>query len=577
MMRKVLIPICIAVVLFLQFGAPVLATPAMLSLDRSRWPSDQALGNQAPQPVGMVAAPSAALAASCTAKDTLPASVLPAARNTFTLSLPVVLQCFKPMKIAPFGVTIAALHQITSTTAATGQVGALTGDQYRAHLDAAFPTLVEALRDSGAGWTRLYLQWQEIERNAPIAGIPVYDWSWYDPKVQAISGAGVQIVATVGSPPAWAAGSTQCGPFLPGRQADFIRFLKDLVTRYKYAPYNVKHWEIVNEPDYAYPTDALTRGFGCWGNAGPAYAQMLAQAYQAIKSVDPQATVIIGGLAYDAWTEYPDYNPRGFYRYFIDDVMKAGGGASADAFAIHYFPDWHAEWERWVDGSVDRQNQWLYAPACGNPVDNKDTRLPPLGPQRYEPWGFDLTAKVTHFRERMQTCFASDKPLWVTELAQHGYPDKTPTETDQARYVIQGITRGLAGGATNVMWYALSTPGDSYQQQLLRDDLSPKPGFYAFKTLATELKDYRYARTMNAAGVEAYVFAAPCATDKIVAWGRDAGTLSLTAKHLRVVDRMGNASGIADGGTGDQDHAVNGSITVALTVDPVIIQVVAAQ
>jgi hypothetical protein len=66
--------------------------------------------------------------------------------------------------------------------------------------------------------------------------------------------------------------------------------------------------------------------------------------YTAIKAADPEATVVMGGLAYDRFTEYD--GP--FLRYFSDEVMQNGGGAYIDVLNIHYFTDFHVEWKRWV-------------------------------------------------------------------------------------------------------------------------------------------------------------------------------------------------------------------------------------
>jgi hypothetical protein len=464
----------------------------------------------------------------------------------------------------PFGIEIAALHQVALAKVASALAPAPAASM-RSHLDAAYPTLLARLQESGAGWTRIYLAWRDIEPLPPAPGQPpAYDWSWYDPKLQAVAGTGVHIMGILASPPVWAA-NPQCAPLSPAAQADFMRFIANTVTRYKDAPYGIKHWEIINEPDYA-AADGDSMGFGCWGKQGAQYAQMLAQAYRTVKSADPEATVILGGLAYDAFTEYPPYDPRGFYRYFIDDVMAAGGGDSADGLAFHYFPDWHFEWERWVAGSLDRQFGLLAAPACGPNVYDKRWNGP-----RYEPWGPDLIAKLTHFSGRMRTCYGVDKPIWVNELGQHGYSDRAPTLTDQARYVIQGNVRGLAGGAVNVIWYALSTPDDDIEEELLFKDLSPKPGFYAFKTLAAELSGYQYARVVRAPDVEGYVFTAPCAADQTVAWG--SGLLAFGASSLRKVDYMGQVTMIRDGGPGDEDRVADGTIKVRLTADPVFLKV----
>jgi hypothetical protein len=56
-----------------------------------------------------------------------------------------------------------------------------------------------------------------------------------------------------------------------------------------------------------------------------------------------------------------------------------------------------------------------------------------------------------------------NKPIWVTELAEHGYAGNPDSLAQQTRYVIQGHVRGLAAGVENITWYALTTPNDSYE------------------------------------------------------------------------------------------------------------------
>ena len=172
----------------------------------------------------------------------------------------------------------------------------------------------------------------------------------------------------------------------------------------------------------------------------------------------------------------------------------------------------------------------------------------------------------------MATCFSVDKPVWVTELAEHGYPGNPNSLARQARYVIQGNVRGLAAGAEHVDWYALSTPNDSWEFQLLYDDWTPKPAFTAYQTLTAELSGYDYVRALDVPDVEGYVFQAPDQPEKTVAWGSGALTFAL-ASRLRVVDRQGNETFILDGGAGDADGAQNGAVELQLTADPVFITV----
>jgi hypothetical protein len=452
-----------------------------------------------------------------------------------------------------FGLQIAALHEVTPDVMRLENgdfVGPQTEAEWLALYESAYVTLTTALRESGAGWARVRVEWKAIERNAPQPGQPPdYRWGPHDAKLRLVAEAGVRLIATIGYAPDWTHDHT-CAPIYPDRLDEFARFLTDLVDHYRGPPYYIKHWELFNEPDYD-GSEGYEVGYACYGNDGDQYAQMLAVAYPAIKAADPEATVLMGGIAYDRFTEYG--GP--FLRYFPDDVMQNGGGAYIDALNFHYFHDFHAEWERWVPHGNP--------PTCGIVDDGVGTP--------YEAWGIDLIAKTNHFRNRMYTCFGVDKPVWVTEMAEHGFPDDPSSLAQQARYVVQGNVRGLAAGAEHIDWYALTTPNDPWEFQLLYDDWTPKPAFYTYQVLTAELSGYEYERTLDVPD-EGYVFQNSGQQEKTVAWG--SGRLTFApAGQLRVVDREGNETFVVDGGAGDADGTQNGAVELQLSADPVFVTV----
>jgi hypothetical protein len=429
----------------------------------------------------------------------------------------------------------------------------------KSFLEAAFPTLIDALLESGASGTRIQLNWLEIEPDAPIDGQPPqYDWTWYDDRLRQIGETGLPLIVTIANAPSWAA-YLPCKPIYPDRLDEYARFLSDLVNRYKEPPYNVQYWEIVNEPDHTWSNGWLG-GLGCMGYAGSEYADMLSVAYPSIMAADPNATLLMGGVAHDWFTE----QGGSFYRYFPDQVMEAGGGHYFDVLNFHYFPDFHEEWERWDPNSQDRRNGWLPAPTCGDLFDGQGIS--------YEAGGKDLIAKVSHFRNRMQACYGVEKPVWVTEIAEHGFANNPDSLAKQARYVIKGYVRGLAAGISKIVWYALVTPNDSYEQSLLFDDWKPKPAFYAYKTLTSELTRYHYLYTLDIPDVEGYAFISPSEPEKIVAWGSGILTFA-SASQLRVVDHLGDLTWIVDGGTGDVDGLINNTVQLQLSIDPVFVQI----
>lgn len=486
------------------------------------------------------------------------------ALNSLISYLPISTKnyCFAQPVESPFSISIAAMHQITPTNVIEQQK---YDDQYYAWYNQAFPLLVDALKDTGAGWTRIVIRWFDIEPNDPLQGPPVYNeamWQWYDAHINEIAQTGVKIIAVINSPPDWANNNQVCPAITSDHLQDYQQFLTDLVTRYSQPPYNIKTWEIFNEAD----NTTLGRGgtMACFGDASPLYAQVLSVSYPTIKSIDPTGTVLMSGLAYDNWTEYKD---GVFYRYFPDDVMATGGAISFDALNFHYFPDFHDEWERW--GPPENP------PTCSRP--------PGEGGIAYDGSGIDVIAKKNFFTNRMSACYSVNKPVWLTELAEHGVITDTGTITDtgftgslynQAYYVIKGYTRSLAAGIKNITWYALANPSyDKFDQSLLVYNTTthffdPKPAYFAFKTLISQLTNYRYDRTISFSGGEAYVFKHTCLGEKIVAWGSNVPFTVSPATTLEVTDYSGNVTTIQDGGSDDLDETVNGSIQFMLREDP---------
>jgi hypothetical protein len=261
----------------------------------------------------------------------------------------------------------------------------------------------------------------------------------------------------------------------------------------------------------------------------------------------------LSGIAYENWNEPPYNGP--FYRYFPDDIMELGAAGSFDALNFHYFPDFHLEWERW------------------GPPENPPTCSRPPGEDgaAYDGSGIDVIAKKNYYTNRMSTCYnVVNKPVWNTELAEHGWVDDISGGAlrNQAYYVIKGYSRSFAAGIINITWFALANPPeDKFDQSLLFLDYTPKPAYTTYQTMVSQLTNYKYDRTLSITEGEAYVFKNSCGDEKIVAWGNYT-PLDITAKSLEVTDYLGNVSTVNDGGTGDEDGSTNGSIRILLRLDP---------
>lgn len=210
---------------------------------------------------------------------------------------------------------------------------------------------IDLVAQSGIYWIRWNaLQWPVVE---PSEG--ARDWnavSTLENNIKAISEHGMHTILIVRGTPSWAQKvvGSYCGPIIENKLAAFGDFMHDVVMRYSKPPFSIKYWEIGNEPDVdpsLVPTDSL---FGCWGDqndneyGGGYYAEMLKKVYPAIKSADPEAQVLIGGLLLVCDPDNPpDISGQPGVKSecssskFLEGVLKNGGGDYFDGVSFHAY------------------------------------------------------------------------------------------------------------------------------------------------------------------------------------------------------------------------------------------------
>jgi hypothetical protein len=160
---------------------------------------------------------------------------------------------------------------------------------------------------AGNHWLRYNgLLWSEVQ---PISSTE-YLWEknqTMETDLQAAAENGMEVILIVRSTPAW----TQkypgyfCGP--PADLVAFSNFMRQVVKRYSIPPYNVKYFEIWNEPDVDPYQHAFTptHQYGCWGDlsdpyyGGGYYGEMLRVVYPAMKAANPSVNLVLGGLLLD--------------------------------------------------------------------------------------------------------------------------------------------------------------------------------------------------------------------------------------------------------------------------------------
>jgi hypothetical protein len=408
--------------------------------------------------------------------------------------------------------------------------------------------------ESNASWLRVPVEWHSAEPNDATPA--VYTWGPIDSLLAAArpDTADMNIVATIDVAPTWVT-SAASGPIPVQYLDDFADFVGAIVERFDGdgfadAPGSpvVLYWEFYNEPDnnsdiqgnpnYTPPTH--------WGDHGAAYANMLMTVYPVIKAANPQAKVVLGGLAMD-WFE--DVGGP-FVESFLPDVLAAGGGNYFDVMNFHSYPAFNSNW-----------------------TDNE---------------GPGLLEKTDHIRTLLQNA-GYNKPIIVTEAGwfSNERPGSAMTGSPeiQSRYVVKLFTQSMAADLELMIWWLLVDSPFPYpfMNGLITNDPVPvkKMAFGVYQDVVAKLSTAHFVRSLsiNEMGhslMEAYEFRDEVYNRTLyVAWLNPVATtetvpLLLPANQAIVRDSLtGFAIFIQD----SNDGIVDGRITVQVSATPIYVEI----
>ena len=232
-----------------------------------------------------------------------------------------------------------------------------------------------------------------------------------DAAVQAAVDLCANFVVTLDLTPEWATINPYRSPIQTDLLPEYVEFVTAVVERYDGdgiddAPSGavINYWEFYNEPDLGW-VHAKLEG---WGEYGARYAEMLMAIYDPVHDADPNAKVVFGGIAYNAFIEHGGFVVRDFFQ----DVLDAGGGDYFDIMNFHYYPFEH---DRFV---------WTESDSSG------------------------LMEKVADINGKLQAK-GLNKPMMLTEIGWHSEDDKNyPSSPEyQSRQVVQLLTRSMAFGS----------------------------------------------------------------------------------------------------------------------------------
>lgn len=303
------------------------------------------------------------------------------------------------------------------------------------NLNGLAPANVAEAHALGAKWVRVFVTWPDLE---PSPGVHSSFWlAQYDRLLNGLP-KGTNAILDFVDTPSWESGSAapNAPPSNPGDYANILHFVAA-----RWAG-KVAAYEIWNEEDAP-----------LWWAGGPdpaAYTRLLQAAYPAVKSADPAAKVVLGGLTGN------DYN-------FLQSVYQAGGKGYFDAVGVH------------TDTACDVNSPFTF-------LRDTDGRL-------------DQDSFIG-YREVHETEFANgdEVPIWMTEMSWRttsavcsegafaGQKPEGVSDGQQATYLAQAYHCLATAPYVQVgLWYPIDDEG-AVVSGLLRANRSHKPSYAAMRS-----------------------------------------------------------------------------------------------
>jgi polysaccharide biosynthesis protein PslG len=297
---------------------------------------------------------------------------------------------------------------------------------------------LDGVAASGASWLRVGLYWCTIMQAGPTS----YNWAPFDNIVTQARARGIKILGVLIYTPAWARPAGTTASYPPTKLKDYASYVHAAAAHF--GALGVHAYEVWNEPNLASfwrPAPDVAR-----------YTQLLKLAYPAIKSADPAATVVSGGLS-----------PGGTYGTvtgtytnpvtFLEQMYQGGARRYLDAVGWHpysfpYGLGYHS-WSAW-------------------------SQMSETGPSA---------------RSVMAAYGDSRKQIWATEMgAPTGTSSQSVSEVAQAQLIVDMYAqlRSWAGPAFVYNFRDKGTDPNDREQNfgIIRWDWSLKPSFTAFHDAA---------------------------------------------------------------------------------------------
>ncbi|HEY1012388.1 MAG TPA: hypothetical protein VGE07_06740 [Herpetosiphonaceae bacterium] len=287
-------------------------------------------------------------------------------------------------------------------------------------------TMIALMREAGVQWNREEISWDHVQfaPGGPFRwGGDAAGFYNYDRAIQLQADAGIQMLGLLDYNPAWFKSKN---PHPEEWIDDWGDYVYQTVARYGRDRGQIKYWEIWNEPNLA----ASGYESGLYDVAD--YVRVLKVAQAAIRSADPEAKIVLGGVA-NIWSEVPA-NAYDTVDY-LTRIADEGGWGTFDILGLHpYRPTPPEDPARRRDISQTFRQE----------MDEVDLLLGGLG----------------------------RKPIWFTEIGWSTQSDGDVDELEAAawmqRFMLLSLTRP---GVEKVFWYDFrdDTGGPAHYTQPLND------------------------------------------------------------------------------------------------------------
>jgi hypothetical protein len=249
---------------------------------------------------------------------------------------------------------------------------------------------VPQARALGARLVRAYLYWSQVE---PRPGEFVFDT--LDTLLDQLDG-DEEVWLTLCSSSPWA--TRQPTDFLPASPAldiaAYAEFVRQVVTR---CAGRVAYWQCDNEPS----NSAL------WAGTADEYVLQLRAMHRSVKSVDPDAAVVLGGCGYDVLSSPPNSPERQFF-----DRLADTGRDAFDCFDVHLYGDPYG-----IPDDVETAREFMRGHGYARPV---------LAGEYSGPSIFEFRDVEAALQEVLVSAFAEPPAAQSTAALRAGMTQETP-------------------------------------------------------------------------------------------------------------------------------------------------------